>query len=164
MQTKLATSKEATRQEALRLAKELKQIKLEQQFASADKDKLEEQKWKELAKGAERATAVRQQVVVAASKQAEQVAVDQRKLTLLNAYKAQKAKTDFQIDYDRRLSELKTIVTEERNIEIVQTREQAQATKAYQSLSTALLKTHNPYATRFRVLVTIFRILRNPFV
>ncbi len=52
--------KAANRAEALRLAAELKQIKMERQFLNADADKMEEEKFRGLATGIVRSTKEKQ--------------------------------------------------------------------------------------------------------
>jgi hypothetical protein len=140
MQQKLSTVKEANRAEALRLANELKRIKLERQFLNADKDKMEEQKFSDLSKGIERSTREKQTFVVAASRLAETVAADQRKLTLLNAYKEHKSKQEFLADYDVRLEQLRTMKVQDEQIEEVIKKERATALFAYQGQSSAVLR------------------------
>lgn len=59
-QSQMASVKAANRAEALRLAAELKQIKMERQFLNADADKMEEDKYRGLANGIVRSTKEKQ--------------------------------------------------------------------------------------------------------
>ena len=89
MQSKLENEKEDKKKEALRLAAELKQIKIERQFLNADKEMMEEKKLRELALGSERTLREMQESKIQESVKNNEIAAKERHRVLSNKYKEQ---------------------------------------------------------------------------
>eukprot|EP00455_Lapot_gusevi_P051399 TRINITY_DN7649_c0_g1_i7.p1 TRINITY_DN7649_c0_g1~~TRINITY_DN7649_c0_g1_i7.p1 ORF type:complete len:270 (+),score=79.81 TRINITY_DN7649_c0_g1_i7:48-857(+) len=148
MYNKLEKSKDQRRQEALRLAAEIKATKIERHFLNADKAMLEEKKLKELQKGAERATRQRQLKTQAETSKQQQVRLQDRRTILMNHYQTHKAKADAQKAYDTKLAEMQA-ETEEMLEEDRRAKEaQAASIRNYHQQASALLKSRNGYATK----------------
>ena len=113
VQSEIAEKKREKRKEEDRLAKELKEIRLQRQYLNEDKAKIEEKAWKRLEMGAERQTKVTQN-----QKLIEQYAMETVKLkeTKLKAKAAKelvmekvKRNAAYDAEYEKRIRENETL-------------------------------------------------------
>lgn len=138
MQNKLETSKSEKVQNALKLASELKQIKIERQFLNADKDIMEKKKLIELEKGIERTLREKQDKTCNQATVDAQVQKDLRRLNLLNKYNELEAAKKNQLDYDIKVENLTELQKEEQRETLRRKKEQAAAISDYETQTVAL--------------------------
>ena len=148
MHSKIEAHKLESKEEAIRLASELKQAKIEKQFLNADKDIMEENKWKEVAAGHERTVRKGQEDIVHGAAKNLEIQENDRYRVLLNKFQEHEDIVKKRGEYDKKVKRLKIEKEEKENEEMQHKKEQVANISYYEKAVVEVNKARNPYATK----------------